>query len=210
MVSRIYVRYVDDVGTVAESCEEATAAFSCIASEDPNGRLGWEIDFPESDADWTPFLDTQIRIDRDGKLHTKFYRKEQKKHIILNLRSHHPMRTKIEVARNFYKSARECSSSPELKEESFKIADNLLRCNGYSNPRDIMKTHIKGISGPPMDSSSVCLKLPYISEQISDQIPKFIKNCELHIRVVFTPGKKLRHLFSSSRPYDKFVKSVQG
>ena len=109
------------------------------------------------------------------------------------------------MARNFYKSARECSSSPELKEESFKIADNLLRCNGYSNPRDIMKTHIKGISGPPMDSSSVCLKLPYISEQISDQIPKFIKNCELHIRVVFTPGKKLRHLFCCSRPYDKPV-----
>ena len=87
MVSRIYVQYVDDAGTVAKSCEEATAAFSCIASQDPDGRLGWEIDFPESHADWTPFLDTQIRIDKDGKLHTKFYRKEQKKHITLNLRS---------------------------------------------------------------------------------------------------------------------------
>ena len=88
MVSRIYVRYVDDAGTVAKSCEEANAAFSCIASQDPDGRLGWEIDFPESHADWTPFLDTQIRIDKDGKLHTKFYRKEQKKHITLNLNVH--------------------------------------------------------------------------------------------------------------------------
>ena len=205
MVSRIYVRYVDDAGTVAKSCEEATAAFSCTASQDPDVRLGWEIDFPESDADWTPFLDTQIRIDRDGKLYTKFYRKEQKKHIALNLRSQHPMRTKIEVARNFYKSARECSSSPELEEESYKIVDNLLRCNGYSSPRDMMKTHIKGISVPPMDSLSVCLKLPYISEQISDQILKLIKNCGLPIRVVFTPGKKLRNLFCCSRPYDKPV-----
>ena len=96
---------MDDAGTVTKSCEEATAAFSCIASQDPDGRLGWEIDFPESDADWTPFLDTQIRIERGGKLHTKFYRKEQKKHITLNLRLHHTMRTKIEVARNYYKLA---------------------------------------------------------------------------------------------------------
>ena len=83
--------------------------------------------------------------------------------------------------------------------------DNLLRCDGYSNPRDMMKTHIKGISGPPMDSSSVCLKLPYISEQISNLILKFIKNCGLPIRVVFTPKKKLRNLFCCSRPNDKPV-----
>ena len=108
-----------------------------------DGWVGtWDIDFPKSDADWTPFLDTQIRIDRNGKLHTKFYRK--KKHITLNVRSHHPMRTKIEVTRNFYKSAR----------ESYKIVDNLLCCNGYSKTRDIMKIHIKGISGPSMESST--------------------------------------------------------
>ena len=154
MVYRIYVRYVNDAGTVAKSCVEATAAFSCIASQIlMDGWVGtWDIGFPKSDADWTPFLDTQIRIDRNGKLHTKFYRK--KKHITLNVRSHHPMRTKIEVARNFYKSARECSSSPELEEESYKIVDNLLCCNGYSKTRDIMKIRIKGISGPSMESST--------------------------------------------------------
>ena len=35
-----------------------------------------------------------------------------------------------------------------------------------------------------MDSSSLCLTLPYISKQISDQILKFIKNCGLPMRVV--------------------------
>ena len=94
-----------------------------------------------------------------------------------------------------------CSSSPELEEESYKIVDNLLRCNGYSSPRDMMKTHIKGISGTPMDSSSVCLKLPYISEQISDQILKFIKNCGLPIRVIFTISQFVNR---------RRVKSVQG
>ena len=67
----------------------------------------------------------------------------------------------------------------------------------------MINCHLKGVSGPPKDSSSVCLKLPYISEQISTNILKFIKNCGLPIRVVFTPGKKLKDLFCCSRPYDK-------
>ena len=126
------------------------------------------------------------------------------------------MRTKIEVARNFYKSARECSSSPELEEESYKIMDHLLRCNGYSNPRDMIKTHIKGISGPPMDSSSVSLKLPYISEQITDQILKFIKTVDF-IYVLFSHQERslgicfVVHVPAISQFVNlRRVKSVQG
>ena len=64
-----------------------------IVEQDPDGRLVWEIDYPESHEDWTPFLASQVRIDADGKLHSKFYRKSQKKHITLHMRSHHPLRT---------------------------------------------------------------------------------------------------------------------
>ncbi len=49
----------------------------------------------------------------------------------------------------------------------------------------------------------VSLKLPYISEQITDKIMRYIKLHSLPITVIFTPGKKLRDLFCSSRPYDK-------
>ena len=55
---------------------------------------------------------------------------------------------------------------------------------------------------PDTDSETVCLKLPYISERVSEKITTFIRKRNLPIRVIFTPGKKLRDLFCSSRPHD--------
>ena len=49
----------------------------------------------------------------------------------------------------------------------------------------------------------VNLKLPYLSEQVSSKILRFVKSQALPINVIFTPGKKLKDLFCSSRPYDK-------
>ena len=49
------------------------------------------------------------------------------------------------------------------------------------------------------------LSLPYISELASTNIKRFIRSHDLPIRVIFTPGKKLRDIFCSSRPYDKPV-----
>ena len=55
---------------------------------------------------------------------------------------------------------------------------------------------------PDTDSETVCLKLPYISERVSEKITTFIRKRNLPIRVIFTPGKKLRDIFCSSRPHD--------
>ena len=204
ITSLLYGRYVDDSGTLAKTRDQSNQMFSSIASQDPDRRLGFEVDYPDSYEEWTPFLASQIRIDEDGILNRTFYRKEQKKQITLHIRSHHPLKTKIEVAKNFYRSAKKSSSSPEYEEESYKIVDHLLQCNGYSNPRQMISCHIKQSPNTiNKASSTACLNLPYISEQISNQILKFIKTSGLPIRVVFTPGKKLKDLFCSSRPYDK-------
>ena len=94
---------MDDAGTLVRSREHAQEMFNNIAEQDTDGRLAWELDFPEADS-FTPFLGTEIRVDERGILHHKFYRKEQKKNITLHCRSHHPMKTKAEVAKKFYKS----------------------------------------------------------------------------------------------------------
>ena len=49
----------------------------------------------------------------------------------------------------------------------------------------------------------VSLCLPYISENMSHKIRKYIINHNLPIRIIFTPGRKLKDIFCSSRPYDK-------
>ena len=198
-----YGRYVDDSGTLGKTRQRSELMFNTIAEQDPDGRLGWEVDFPDEEGSFTPFLSTEIKIDTDGKLHTKFYRKEQKKQITLHYRSHHSQSTKIGVIKQFYKTAEASSSSQEYVNESFKIIDYLLQCNGYSNPRQYINHRLKGTR--PSGSNklqSVPLKLPYVSEQISDEILKFIKTRKLPVNVIFTPGTKLRDLFCSSRPHD--------
>ena len=168
-----------------------------------DGRLAWEIDYPDSEHNtFLPFLGTEIRVDEEGHLHHRFYRKEQKKQITLHYRSHHPFRTKVEVVKNFYRTA-ERSSTPDYVEESMQIVDHLLRCNGYENPRQYLTLRHKVISTKVGDESMVNLKLPYISEQVSLKILRFVKSQKLPITVIFLPGKKLRDLFCSSRPYDR-------
>ncbi|KAL5268496.1 hypothetical protein ACHWQZ_G002390 [Mnemiopsis leidyi] len=123
-------RYVDDAGTLATSRHHALQIFSSIADQDVDGRLAWKIDYPDSEHNTVlPFLGTEIRVDEEGHLHHRFYRKEQKKQITLHYRSYHPFRTKVEVVKNFYRTA-ERSSTPDYVEESMQIVDHLLRCNG--------------------------------------------------------------------------------
>ncbi len=158
-----YKRYVDDAATLARSEELAIEFFNSIAQQDPDGRLEWEVDYPESEETFTPFLSTQIRLDTEGNIHSKFYRKKQKKRITIHFLSHHSFQTKVEVIKQFYKTAEASSSSSEYAEESKAEIDHLLRCNGYSNPRQYINHRLKGI-GPKSDSDKskrVVLKLPY-------------------------------------------------
>ena len=203
IVSMFYGRYVDDSGTLGKSRNQSETMFGSIAAQDPDGILGWEVDFPEEESSFTPFLSSAIKIDTDGILHSKFYRKEQKKQITLHFRSHHSQNTKIGVIKQFYKTAEASSSSQEYVDESYKIIDYLLQCNGYSNPRQYINQRIKSTRPKGYQKvQSVPLKLPYISEQISDEILKFINHRQLPVNVIFTPGTKLRDIFCSSRPHD--------
>ena len=106
--------------------------------------------------------------------------------------------------KNFYLTADKSSSSPELIEESRCIIDNLLWCNGYTDPRSFKDTHIripKTITVSQDEKS--CLKIPYISEYVSYQILSHIKNRRLPISIIFLPGRKLCNIFFNSRPLDR-------
>ena len=203
MYSIPYGKYIDDAYTLANTEEDALAVFQTIAEQDPDELLKWEIDFPRENSHFVPFLGTAVRIEESREISFKYYRKTQKKNITLHFRSHHPMKTKVEVVKNFYITAEKSSSTPQLAEESKKVIDVLLKCNGYSDPRSFQNTHIKS---PRMDSISkdekVCLKLPYISECVSYETLRYIRRRKLPIHVIFTPGKKSYGIFFVFRdPY---------
>ena len=130
---------------------------------------------------------------------SKFYKKPQKKNIVLHARSHHYLKIKVETAKNFYYTTENSSTTPEFVEESLQVVDKLLRYNGYKNPRDL-RTSKQGVSSvydKDKGHTSVHLKLPYMSENISKQIVKFVRKQKLPVKVIFTPGRKLRDIFCS-------------
>jgi hypothetical protein len=157
----IYGRYIDDAYTLASSRTEAVELFRNIGKEDPDGLIAWEVDFPDTEGDWTPFLGTEVRVVND-KIESQFYRKPTRKRITLHFKSHHPLRMKIQTARNFYHTA-ERSSSPSHVEQSREIVDNLLLANGYTDPRTFaFDTHVSTHQHRnEATEEQVILKLPY-------------------------------------------------
>ena len=130
LVHTYYCRYVDDNSSIAPHEEAAQQICDACSAQDSRGRIKWEIDFPEENQ-FVPFLDTEIKIESDGTLVTRYYRKPQNKGIILHSRSHHPESTKSEVLKNFYRTTVEVSSGPEELHHSLNIVDELARGNGY-------------------------------------------------------------------------------
>ena len=202
----IYGRYIDDAYTLAASRSEAVELFNNIGRQDPDGLITWEVDFPEMEGDWTPFLGTEVRV-VNNKIESQFYRKPTRKRITLHFKSHHPLRMKIQTARNFYHTA-ELSSSPAQVEHSREIVDNLLLANGYTDPRSFASnTRVSNHQQRNETAGeTVVLKLPYLTEGFSDQVTRFVISNKLPIKIVFTPGKKLREIFCSSRPRDGLSK----
>jgi len=203
-ISSFYGRYVDDCGSFAKSKELAVQITTRIEEQDPSGRLKFEVDFPETPNTYTPFLDTEIMVDSTGNVNTRLYRKPQKKNITLHWRSHHTTQTKREVAKNFYRTARKVSSGPEQIDHSIGKIDDLLRRNGFTNPRqwDINYGNRSGRSRHNNTNNSTVCVLPYISESLNNTIRNYTRNRKIPIKLVFKPGTKLRNMFTSSRPFD--------
>ena len=201
-ITNFYGRYIDDGARLAKSKDDAILFTNSIADQDPSGRLKWEVDFPKDADSYVPFLDTEIKLDEDGNLHSRFYRKPQKKKITTHWRSHHPLSTKEEVARNFYRTARDVSNNELNTEYSVNIVTDLLRHNGFDDPSkyDCPKVNVKS---KKKKENFVMLTLPYLNESVSNKIKNHIRKLKLPIRVVFKPGTKLRNVFTNSRPFDK-------
>ena len=90
-----YGRFYDDLGAIVTNKRKATLACSLIESADPDKLIRLTVDYPENKEEYTPFLNTEVKIDQDGQINTRLYRKPQKKLLTLNANSHHPSSNNI-------------------------------------------------------------------------------------------------------------------
>ena len=107
---------------------------------------------------------------------------------------------KTNTIKNNFADARKISSGEEETEHSLAILHNVYRSNGYRytdlNEESFPLGNLTSFKKPGI------LCLDYVSEEVSNRIRSFIRKFELNIRVIFLPGRKLRNVFCSSRPYD--------
>ena len=199
-IAQHFELYIDDGCGIVTSRTEAEMFLQAIADKDPDGKLSWGLEFQTDEDTWIPFLNTEVRITADGNIKTRLYRKPQKCKITLHARSHHPSTMKKNTIKSSFSDARKISSGEEEAKHSLKILHNVYWSNGYRHSDLNEELSTSGNSNSLNKPGILCLD--YVSEEVSNKIRNFIRKSKLNIRVVFLPGRKLRNVFCSSRPYD--------
>ena len=202
-LSDFYKRYIDDATSTAKTKEEALALVQKIADQDPDRKLKWEVEFPENERDFIPFLNTELRLEPDGTVTSRLYRKPQQKDITLHKNSCHPESVKTNTVINLYREASRIASGPQEREHSLKILDDLLTKNGYQEPRSYVNRRRSNRNNLNSDDNRTVLRLDFISDSISNRIRNYVKQNRLPIKVTFSPARKLRNIVCNNRPYDK-------
>ena len=105
------------------------------------------------------------------------------------------------MLKNFHTTAIEVSSGPEEQQHSLNIVDELAVKNGYEPRKNYPSAKKKKNKGTEYRAP---LKLPYLSDNVSNKIRNYVKSRKLTVRIIFTPGNTLQQMFCSSRPFDFF------
>lgn len=205
-----YGRYYDDLAAITSNIRKAALICTSIEAEDPDSRIRLTVDYPKTRNDYTPFLNMEVKVDQDGSLNTRLYRKPQKKLLTLHASSHHPLSVKEHTIANMYDTAESVSSNTTNKQHSEGMVDELLLNNGYTsrvlgrmkNKRKNKQSTRKRKDHKVLDPVTT-LKVPFLSDRCTAKIKEAAKSLQIPVRVVTTPGKKLRDMLTSSRPLDK-------
>ena len=157
---------------------------------------------------YVPFLDTEVKIDSQAKVSSRYYRKPQNESITLIAMWHYPTTSKEAVISNYYNTAHAVSSGPAEREHSLNMVDKLLEKNGYNKPRQMFKPRKQQSKKEVLRLATSTL--PYANDKNANRIRNYIKSNKMPIRPVFTPGKTLAQTFcrqiKTIRPKGMFKK----
>ena len=123
----IFVRYVDDIGTVVSSVEVAHQTLEYLNKQHPT--IQFELETPAEDG-FLPILDIKVKIRLDGTIERKPYRKEANKGITLHFNAHHSSSVKTTTVINELARTNKCSTA-EHRDEAISSALTRMEDNGY-------------------------------------------------------------------------------
>ena len=194
----IYVRYVDDVGTVVDSVEHSRTTLAYLNSK--HRTIQFEVEIP-NDTGFLPILDMKIKIRADGHIERKLFTKAANKGITLNYGSHHPTAVKIAVADNEFRRA-QTASSQEHRAEAFRMTKDKLRNNGYPEKLASVPHSTRGQKKKkrkPTHESNLILKIPFISDAFNHKVRHLLNKHNVAARVVNCRDRTLRDLTKANQ-----------
>ena len=206
----IYVRYVDDIGTVVDNTADAHALLCYLNSK--HKTIQFEMEVPDVDG-FLPILDVQIRINADGRIERKLFTKKASKRIILHFESHLATSTKQAVAANELRRSLE-SSSHEHRKNALTQARVKLINNGY--PPNLIDHLVESIqrpknvcSKPQRSRDQLILKFPFVSDNFNYAMKRILARYDLPVRIVNYRGQTLREFTKRQAVKPSACKSKQ-
>ena len=195
----MYCRYIDDCCIVTSTQSEMDECFRILNQQ--SQYISFTREKPNDG--WLPYLNTQLMF-ANGKLHVKWYRKESSKNIILHARSAHPMAVKRAIVRNVLKTASNVSSGETERQESLRMANEMISSNGYPpRPRRLRKPKAVMNTGNRKESR-LPLCLPFISDRVSAAIKQCLNQAQLqNVVLVNIPNENIRRQLVRNRLYDR-------
>ena len=100
------------------------------------------------------------------------------------------------------------SSNTANKSHSARMVDELLLNNGYDSKvleriKQQRQTRRRKPKRLTNNNPVTTLRIPHLSDQCTAQIKRAANSLQIPVRVVTTPGRKLKNILCSSRPLDR-------
>ena len=193
----IYVRYVDDVGTVAEGTNAAKDVLKYLNKKHPT--IQFELEIPD-DNKFLPILDIKIKIQQDGSIERKPFTKKANKGITLHFDSHHSSAIKRATAINEIDRATACST-PEHRATALQQTCEKLLSNGYSDSwikttKNLAKKKNKKQRSRPI----FVMKIPFLTDAFNHSVQNLLDKHGIPARLVNPRGKTLREFTRKPTP----------
>ena len=186
----LYCRYIDDCCVVTSTQAEMDECFTILNQQSQYIRFTRE----EPHDGWLPYLNTQLML-TNGMVHVKWYRKKSSRNIILHAYSAHPAVVKRAVVRNMFRTATTISSGTVEREESLKMATDIMLANGYvRQPRRLRRPRVTTVNASSGINTKISLCLPFISDRMSSAIKECLKQAQLEhdVRLVNIPNRNIK------------------
>ena len=188
--SLVYMRYVDDTGTIANNIEEAQAMLKYLNDQHPT--IKFDLETPDKNG-YLPILDVMIKIDEAGEISRKHYRKTANRGLTLNFLSHHASAIKRAIVNNELQRAYDYSTV-DNRTSAVQEAKKKLSNNNYPDKWLHPKAKSRKSQKPKPVYDSV-LRLPFISDSFNAKVRRVLKQSNLdNVRLVNPRPKTLQQL----------------